>query len=137
VERLREVDYLTTITMIRSIENQLEPFIEVYDLMMEASKRDNKIKGAFSDNIKRAEAARKMTKYLAQKKKDEEDAEVKYQKNRERMAKKDAITRTFGKKQMVKLYMPEHKKYESTETKVKQNLDFVKYFGETVDFSKI
>ena len=44
---LKEVDYKTVLTIIRNIENQLELSSEVYDMMIEASKRDYKIKAAF------------------------------------------------------------------------------------------
>ena len=40
---LKEVDYKTVLSVIRNIENKLELSSEVYDMMIEASKRDYKI----------------------------------------------------------------------------------------------
>jgi hypothetical protein len=69
--------------------------------------------------------------------KDKEESELKYEKNLERMAKKELIMADFGKKKMLRANIPEHKKYVSKHKKVKQDLDFVKYFGDDVDFSNI
>ena len=44
---LREVDYKTVLSIIRNIENKLELSCEVYDMMIEASKKDYKIQAAF------------------------------------------------------------------------------------------
>lgn len=134
---LREVDYKTVLQILRQIEKHIELFTDVYDLMIEASKRDHKIKTDFNETIKKAESERKYQKYLAQKEKEAEDAEARYQKNMERMAKKEAIHADFGKKKMLRESMPQHKKYVQKSKKVKQDVDFVKYFGDDVDFTQI
>lgn len=41
---LKEVEYKTVLSIIRNLEHKLELNIEVYDMMIEASKRDYKIK---------------------------------------------------------------------------------------------
>ena len=87
--------------------------------------------------MKNAEAERKHQKYLAQKAKESEDAEIRYQKNMEKMAKKDLIHAEPGRKKMIRANVPEHKKHVVKTKKVKTDADFSKYFGDDIDFSKI
>ena len=56
---LKEVDYKTVLSILRQIENQLEFTCEVYDNMLEASKRDYKINADFQKTVKNAESERK------------------------------------------------------------------------------
>lgn len=59
------------------------------------------------------------------------------QKNVERMAKKDAVKRDFGRKKMLRYNVPEHIKQVQKVKKVKVDVDLLRYFGDDIDFSQI
>lgn len=53
------------------------------------------------------------------------------------MAKKEAIHADFGKKKMVRENVPPHRLQERKKKKVHVDLDFLKYFGDEIDLSKV
>ena len=132
---LRGHDYPTLLHILRENEERMHLLCEVFDTMVALGKGSKRVEMDFHEVLRKAEADRKYKKYLEVQAREKEENEKRLARNLERMAKKDAVRADFGKKKMVRENVPDHRAREKKKRKVAKDADFLKYFGDEIDFS--